>query len=134
MEDEVELHVVLFSFGFKYGSPIDSNMIFDVRFLPNPYWVADLRLKTGKDAAVADFVLESHEGALFMEQLNTMLRFLIDTNLAAGKDILRVGIGCTGGHHRSVAVVEALASSLGGQSVHLTHFHRDLGKDTEALS
>lgn len=134
MEADEELQVVLFSFGYKYGTPIDINLILDVRFLPNPYWVKDLRSKNGKDTAVADFVLESHEGALFMEQLQSMLVFLIETNIAAGKNALRIGIGCTGGHHRSVAVVEALASFVDEESVHLIQFHRDLGKDAKTLT
>lgn len=134
MQKEGELQVVLFSFGFKYGTPVDSNMILDVRFLPNPYWVTELRSKNGKDAEVADFVLESHEGAVFMEYLKTMLLFLIDKNIVAGKRTMRIGIGCTGGCHRSVAVVEAIGIFMAEESVCAMRFHRDIEKDTLVLS
>lgn len=134
MGEDGELKVVLFSFGFKYGTPIDINMVLDVRFLPNPYWVVELRPKNGKDPEVADFVLESYEGAMFTEHLKTMLQFLIEQNVAADKSTVRIAIGCTGGHHRSVAVVEAMASFLTEQSIQSTAFHRDIEKDTGGLT
>ncbi|MBW2683202.1 MAG: hypothetical protein JRC69_06525, partial [Deltaproteobacteria bacterium] len=100
---------VLFSFGFKYGAPVDVNVIWDVRFLPNPYWVEELRPQTGRVDKVATYVLESDEGRGFLTLLKPMITFLIEQNSAAGKKSLHLGIGCTGGRHRSVAVTEALA-------------------------
>jgi RNase adaptor protein for sRNA GlmZ degradation len=130
MGDDEQLKVVLFSFGFKYGTPVDINMVLDVRFLPNPYWVESLRSKTGKEEDVAAYVLKSNGGEAFMEYLKPMLQFLIDQNTVAEKKTVRIGIGCTGGHHRSVAVVEAIYSFLAERQVHSIVFHRDIEKDS----
>ena len=127
--EERQLKVVLFSFGFKYGTPVDINMVMDVRFLPNPYWAESLRPKTGKEGDVAAHVLESQEGIAFMKHLKPMLQFLVDQNQVAKKKTLRIGIGCTGGRHRSVAVVETIGSFLAAQSIQATVFHRDIEKD-----
>lgn len=123
------LRVVLYSFGFKYGVPVDANMIWDVRFLPNPYWEASLRPKTGKVKEVADYVLQSSEGRSFLLHLEPLLRFLIEQNSAAGKQSLRIAIGCTGGMHRSVAVSEKIAAFLTTFPIELTVFHRDIERD-----
>lgn len=129
MGESVQMRVVLFSFGFKYGTPLDVNVVWDIRFLPNPYWVEELRPRTGKDQSVAEYVLDSQEGKTFFQLLTPLLSFLVEQNEAAGKDSLRIGIGCTGGRHRSVAVTEKLAALLTAQPVELTVFHRDIGKD-----
>jgi RNase adapter protein RapZ len=121
--------LILFSFGFKYGVPDDANLIFDGRFLPNPYWVDELRPYTGLDEQVAEFVVGSREGREFMELLVPLLRFLIEKNRLAQKKGLRCAVGCTGGHHRSVAVVEALKHALAGEQVALQVFHRDLTRE-----
>ncbi len=124
-----QFKIELFSFGFKYGAPMDVNIIWDVRFLPNPYWVENLRPLTGKDPVVADYILKSQEGCAFMDHLKPMLNTLICLNKKAGKKSLRISIGCTGGRHRSVAVTEEIASFLTSLSVHLAVFHRDIDKD-----
>ncbi len=124
-----QLRVVLFSFGFKYGTPVDINQLWDVRFLPNPYWVAELRAKNGKESDVAEYVLKSEAGGIFWQHLQPLLLFLIKENSTAGKKVLRIGVGCTGGRHRSVAIVEKMAALLAEQAVVLTVFHRDIGRD-----
>jgi UPF0042 nucleotide-binding protein len=125
------LRIVLYSFGFKYGVPIDVNMIWDVRFLPNPYWDALLRPKTGKVKEVAEYVLQSSEGRSFLLHLEPLLQFLVEQNSAAGKQSLRIAIGCTGGRHRSVAVSEKIAAFLAKFPIELTVFHRDIERDGE---
>ena len=130
MKSKEVLEVVLFSFGFKYGAPVDVNVIWDVRFLPNPYWVEELRPQTGRVDKVANYVLESEEGRGFLSLLKPMTTFLIEQNSAAEKKSLHVGIGCTGGRHRSVAVTEALADFLEGLSIEHTIYHRDIERDS----
>ncbi|TKB05662.1 RNase adapter RapZ [Desulforhopalus sp. IMCC35007] len=125
-----QLNVVVFSFGFKYGTPVDVNYVIDVRFLPNPYWVDELREKTGLDAEVADYVVSSQEGQRTVAQLQDFFRFIIGQNIAAEKKTVRIGIGCTGGRHRSVAVVEKIAACLLTESVGVSVFHRDIKKDS----
>jgi RNase adapter protein RapZ len=129
MDTTKQLRVILFSFGFKYGTPVDINQLWDVRFLPNPYWVAGLRPKNGKAPDVADYVLASQAGQTFLQHLQPLLLFLVQEYLAADKKSLRIAIGCTGGRHRSVAVTEKIAELLAGQPVQLTIFHRDIEKD-----
>lgn len=124
-----KLQIVLFSFGFKYGTPVDVNYMVDVRFLPNPYWVQDLREKTGKERGVADYVLLSSEGIETKEKLYACIDFFIAQNQVAGKKTVRIGIGCTGGRHRSVAVTEDIASYLKSGAASLRVFHRDIEKD-----
>jgi RNase adapter protein RapZ len=125
------LHVTLFSFGFKYGIPDDIHLLWDVRFLPNPYWVDALRSRTGLDRDVADYVVGSTAGREFLLLLEPLLLFLVNANALAGKDGLHLAVGCTGGRHRSVAVVEALQQILLKQPVELTVFHRDVEKDND---
>ncbi|MCP3891869.1 MAG: hypothetical protein GY702_23835 [Desulfobulbaceae bacterium] len=129
MTAKKELRLVLFSFGFKYGSPVDTNFVLDVRLLPNPYWVSEMRHKTGLKNDVADYVLKSKEGEELLDRLNPLLSFLVEQSGVAGKDVLRIGIGCTGGRHRSVAVTEQLASSLRKTGASPIIFHRDIKKD-----
>lgn len=123
------LEVTLFSFGFKYGSPEDANMVWDVRFLRNPYWEESLRHLTGKDKEIRDYVLESPSGKEFMELLTPLILFLVRAHLSAGKTSMRLGIGCTGGHHRSVAVVEQLGNVLQQEHLILKVEHRDIDKE-----
>jgi RNase adaptor protein for sRNA GlmZ degradation len=129
MDTTAQLRVILFSFGFKYGMPIDVNQLWDVRFLPNPYWVSELRPKNGKEPEVAGYVLASPAGRNFWGHLQPLLLFLVKENLAADKHTLRIAIGCTGGRHRSVAVTEKIAALLSGQPIQLTVFHRDIARD-----
>ena len=122
------LHVTLFSFGFKYGLPGDINLLWDVRFLPNPYWVDALRSRTGLERDVADYVVGSTAGKEFLQLLEPLVLFLVSKNSLAGKEELQLAVGCTGGRHRSVAVVEVLQQILRKQPVELTVFHRDIEK------
>lgn len=124
-----QLRIVLYSFGFKYGTPVDVNLVWDIRFLPNPYWVPELRPKTGKVSEVADYVLQSAEAQTFFVHLEPLLKFLVEQNSSTGKKTVRIAIGCTGGRHRSVAVTEQIASFLSEFSVELTVFHRDIERD-----
>ncbi|WP_136796372.1 MULTISPECIES: RNase adapter RapZ [Desulfosediminicola] len=126
-----EFELTIFSFGFKYGSPgDDATMVWDVRFLPNPYWQKAMRDRNGLEKDVASFVLESVSGSSFFEKLLPMIEFLIEQNRQAGKAEMKVAIGCTGGHHRSVAVVERLAEELAGEKLLKLHvYHRDIKKE-----
>jgi len=124
-----QLRIVLYSFGFKYGTPVDVDMIWDVRFLPNPYWVEELRSKTGKVRVVADYVLQSEEGKTFFRHLQPLLQFIVEQNSVTGKKTVRIAIGCTGGRHRSVAVSEKIAIFLSKLPVELVMFHRDIERD-----
>ncbi len=118
------LTVNILSFGFAYGLPPESALVFDVRFLPNPHFVPELRPLTGEDDAVFDFVCRSPEGALFIERLWSFLKYLLPQYQREGKSYLTVAVGCTGGRHRSVAVARRLYDMLraeGGLSVNLLH-------------
>lgn len=122
------LQVTLFSFGFKYGLPVDATLVWDVRFLPNPYWIEEMRPRTGIDPEVAEYVLKGSIGMEFLQLLRPLLRFLVEQNRAAGKNEMRLAIGCTGGQHRSVAVVEDLRKEFQILPVDLTVLHRDIAK------
>lgn len=128
--DVTGMNLEIFSYGFKYGVPEDVNYIFDVRFLPNPYWEESLRAKTGLVDEVADYVLKSSEALSFFEHLYPMVRFLVSKNEDAGKEKIKIGIGCTGGRHRSVAVVQQLVSLLHREGLQVSSFHRDIEKDS----
>ena len=102
------LFISILSFGFKYGIPTDSDLVFDVRFLPNPYYIEELRPLTGNDREVFDFVMDSETSREFLNKLEEMVRFLIPNYIAEGKNQLVISIGCTGGKHRSVTVANGL--------------------------
>ena len=121
--------VTVMSFGFKYGIPRDSDLVFDVRFLPNPYYVSELRPQTGNDKPVSDMVKDCREYPLFMEKLTDMLEFLIPNYLKEGKNQLVISVGCTGGKHRSVTVANALYETLEKLPYTVRLYHRDIGKD-----
>ena len=106
------LFVTIMSFGFKFGVPADCDLVFDVRFLPNPYYIPELKHKTGEDKEVQDFVLDSEVSKEFLEKLTDMVKFLIPNYIDEGKNQLVIGIGCTGGHHRSVTVAKELYKQL----------------------
>jgi len=125
------LAVTVSSFGFKYGSPIDADIVMDVRFLPNPYYIPKLRHRTGQDKAVREFVLERPETAAFMERWKPLLEVLTPSYLAEGKHHLAVAMGCTGGMHRSVVLAEETATYLRGLGYHVSVRHRDISKDQE---
>ena len=107
------LVVTVLSFGFKHGVPVDVDMLFDVRFLPNPHFVAHLRERTGREQEVADYVFQSPAAQEFLDHALPLLRFLLPHYVTEGKTYLTIGIGCTGGRHRSVAIAEAIGRGLG---------------------
>ena len=123
------LFINVVSFGFKHGIPVDSDLVFDVRFMPNPYYEEELRTKTGNDADVQEYVMNSDASASFVEKLVDMVKFLIPNYIAEGKNQLVISIGCTGGHHRSVTVANKLYESLnegGDYGIKITH--RDINR------
>lgn len=123
------LMITILSFGFKYGLPADVDLVFDVRFLPNPFYIEDLKHKTGNDKEVQDYVLSFQESHVFIEKLVDMIRFLIPNYVKEGKYQLVVGIGCTGGKHRSVTLANCLYERLKDQGDYgLKITHRDLGQ------
>jgi UPF0042 nucleotide-binding protein len=120
--------VTLVSFGFRYGTPQAVELLFDVRFLPNPYFDAQLRDKSGREREVSEYVLENPRGKAFFERLRGWLDFLLPLYEAEGKAYITVGFGCTGGRHRSVAVVETLAKTLRESGREVNVDHRDSEK------
>ncbi len=123
------LYITIVSFGFKYGIPTDADLLFDVRFLPNPYYVEELRNKTGRDEDVRAYVMGDENGKKFLEKLYDMLDFLIPRYIAEGKNQLVIGIGCTGGKHRSVTVAGELYSHLcHDEDFGLKLEHRDIDR------
>lgn len=124
------LFVSILSFGFKYGIPTDSDLVFDVRFLPNPYYVEGLRPLTGNDKEVFDFVMDCENSQIFLNKLEDMVRFLIPNYISEGKNQLVISIGCTGGKHRSVTLANALYQRLSGDEDYgIRVEHRDVSKD-----
>jgi UPF0042 nucleotide-binding protein len=125
-----QLVVTILSFGFKHGIPVDSDLLFDVRFLPNPHFVPALRPHTGRDANVVRFLDRSSATHEFLDHTLNLLNFLIPQYAHEGKAYLTIGIGCTGGRHRSVAIAEALKKGLSGiAGVRLRVRHRDIATD-----
>ncbi|HAR92241.1 MAG TPA: RNase adapter RapZ [Eubacterium sp.] len=124
------LFVTILSFGFKYGVPADCDLVFDVRFLPNPYYEPKLKKKTGEDKDVQDFVLNSPVSEIFIDKLFDMVDFLIPNYIDEGKNQLVIGIGCTGGHHRSVTVANELYKKLSKDDGNfgLRKAHRDIDR------
>jgi UPF0042 nucleotide-binding protein len=121
------LAVTFLSFGFKYGLPLDADLVFDVRFLPNPHYVARLRERTGRDRPVVEFLDRFEDTGTFLAKVTDLLQFLIPRYAREGKSYLTVAIGCTGGRHRSVALAEALVKALRGLTgVRLRVRHRDV--------
>ena len=127
-QDYRNLFVTIMSFGFKYGVPADCDLVFDVRFLPNPYYVPELKHKTGEDNDVRDYVLKSPVSIEFLEKLTDMIKFLIPNYINEGKNQLVIGIGCTGGHHRSVTVANTLYEYLNNTDANygIRITHRDI--------
>ncbi len=130
-EEYNSLMVTVMSFGFKYGIPSDSDLVFDVRFLPNPYYIDELKPLTGNDKAVQDYVMNSPESETFLQKLEDMTQFLLPNYVKEGKYRLVIAIGCTGGQHRSVTLANELYKRLkedGHYSVKL--YHRDINGHT----
>lgn len=125
------LYITVMSFGFKYGIPQDADLVFDVRFLPNPYYIDTLREKTGNEAEVQDYVMQNDKGRLFLDKLKDMMEFLIPNYILEGKNQLVIAIGCTGGKHRSVTLANALYQILDKEENYGVRIeHRDIGKDS----
>lgn len=122
------MRVAVTSFGYKHGVPRDIDLCFDVRFLPNPHWVAELRPKRGTDPEVFDYVMGNPDGAAFFKKLTEMLNFLVPRYVREGKSYLSIGIGCTGGHHRSVAIAQALGDTLENKGLDVAVRHRDVAR------
>lgn len=126
------IYVTLLSFGFKYGIPSDADLVFDVRFLPNPYYLEELRYQTGNDQEVRDFVMKQEATKPFLEKLEELVRFLIPNYISEGKHQLVIAIGCTGGKHRSVTVANQLYQRLAdGDELGIKVEHRDIDKDAK---
>jgi len=129
-KDFDSLMITVLSFGFKYGIPSDADLVFDVRFLPNPFYVPELKEQTGNDLPVKEFVMGLPDSTLFMDKLLDMLQFLIPLYVKEGKNQLVIGIGCTGGKHRSVTMANELYYALQRAGNHATINHRDIDKDS----
>lgn len=128
--DYRNLFVTIMSFGFKHGVPADGDLVFDVRFLPNPYYVPELKHKTGNQKEVQDYVLNSPVSHEFLNKLVDMIKFLIPNYIEEGKNQLVIGIGCTGGHHRSVTIANELYNQLNSSdaSYGIRLSHRDIDR------
>lgn len=120
--------ITVLSFGFKYGIPADSDLVFDVRFLANPYYVPELKMQTGEDEEVYNYVMNSEGAEEFLNKLEDMLSFLIPNYIVEGKNQLVVSIGCTGGHHRSVTLARAIAKKMEKLEYGIKLEHRDIEK------
>lgn len=125
---EARMTVTVLSFGFKFGLPLDADLVFDVRFLPNPYYDPLLRPLTGLDTAVQEEVLGHPETQVFLDHTQAMLDFLIPQYIKEGKKQLVLAVGCTGGQHRSVTLTECLADALGGPDLEVLRRHREISR------
>ena len=124
------LYITVLSFGFKYGIPNDADLVFDVRFLPNPYYIEELRPMSGNDQPVRDYVMNNDTAKQFLTKLTDMVEFLIPNYISEGKTQLVIGIGCTGGKHRSVTLANELYEALKKTDSYGVRIeHRDIGKD-----
>lgn len=129
-QDYKNLFVTILSFGFKYGIPSDSDIVMDVRFLPNPYYVDGLRAKTGNDKEIQDYVMQFEDAQVFLDKLEDLIKFLIPHYIEEGKNQLVISIGCTGGKHRSVTLANELYKRLQSEKDYgLKIEHRDIAKD-----
>lgn len=127
--EEYELKITVMAFGFKYGVPADADLVFDVRCFPNPFYVDELKHKTGNDKEVQDYVMSSSSAVEFMDKIYDLMDFLIPLYIEEGKSSLTVAIGCTGGKHRSVTMTNKLSEHLTNNHHHVHTVCRDLGKE-----
>ena len=116
------------SFGFKCGLPLEADLVFDVRFMPNPFYIEDLRPQTGLDSAVADYVFSFPQTGEFLKKLEDLLAFTLPLYAEEGKTSLSIAVGCTGGHHRSVAVTHALTEYIRSLGYQVSENHRDMSR------
>ena len=128
-ESFCNLYITVMSFGFKYGIPQDADLVFDVRFLPNPYYEQALRPLTGNDRSIQEYVMKNGDGRKFLDKLEDLMQFLIPRYLDEGKNSLVIGIGCTGGKHRSVTITNGLYARLKKFPYTVRMEHRDIEKD-----
>ena len=126
---QTEMTVNLVSFGFKHGLPMEADLVFDVRFMPNPFYIDALRNKTGLDDDVRDYVFSFRETEEFLAKLKDLLKFVLPLYREEGKTVLVVAIGCTGGHHRSVAVTHAMSQYISSLGFRVTENHRDMTRN-----
>ena len=124
-----DLRIAVMSFGFKYGIPLDADLVFDMRFLPNPFWNPELRPFSGKDEVVSDFVLGQPAAKEFLDGVLSLLKPMTEGYLREGRSYVTLAVGCTGGKHRSVAMAEALAKQLRSERLGTLVVHRDLGRE-----
>ncbi len=130
-EEFTNLYVTVLSFGFKYGIPNDADLVFDVRFLPNPYYIDELKPQTGNDAPVRDYVMSSEISREFLKKITDLVSFLLPNYVKEGKNSLVIAFGCTGGKHRSVTLANALYDSLKDSDYGCRVEHRDIEKDAK---
>jgi len=123
------LRIAVMSFGFKYGIPLDADLVFDMRFLPNPFWIPELRAKNGTEPAVSEYVMSRPGATEFVDRVVDLMQPMIGGYQREGRRYVTLAVGCTGGKHRSVAVAEVLAATLSGEDVATILVHRDLGRE-----
>ena len=127
--ESVALQITVLSFGFKYGVPVDADLMADMRFLPNPFWVPELRDQTGRNREVSDYVVGRDDAQEFLDRYIPVVEVVGDGYLREGKRFMTVAIGCTGGKHRSVAMSEEIAARLRALGLNAEATHRDLGRE-----
>lgn len=127
--DEHVLRASIVSFGYKYGIPVDADLVVDCRFLPNPHWLPELRGQTGVDAPVRDYVMKQDDAQPFLDQYESLVKLLANGYLREGKRYVTIAVGCTGGKHRSVAMAEELGQRLRDSGIDSLVNHRDLGRE-----
>jgi len=125
---EIGMQTTVMSFGYKHGLPLDTDLVIDCRFLPNPHWVEELRPQTGLDEPVRDYVLGQPVTSEFLDELTSLLELLLPAYVTEGKSYLTLALGCTGGHHRSVVIAEEMAARLSERGYDPTVSHRDIGR------
>ncbi len=129
--DYKNLIITILSFGFKYGMPVDADLVFDVRFIPNPYYIPELREKTGNEEEIKNYVMKWDVANKFIDKLDDMVNFLIPNYISEGKNQLVIAIGCTGGKHRSVTLANELYKRLLNHNYSVNCYHRDIEKDSK---
>jgi UPF0042 nucleotide-binding protein len=122
------MQITVVSFGYKHGIPLDIDTVLDCRFLPNPHWVDELRSQTGLDEPVRDYVMAQPETGEFLARLDDLFALLLPAYVREGKSYLSIGVGCTGGHHRSVVLAEEIARRIEGLGFHPMVVHRDVNR------